>query len=146
MARHPVLIEGQPVKVRVAVRCKVGEWGGADTSSGMFLGYGYFELFPKGADWAHKAAERGWIELQLWVKEPWQVERWDTDGTTTPRPKRPTRLAPPNLGPALHPNPAPKARRRRSLPGPPLSRRGQAARPYEHPSAAPHRAGRARVP
>ncbi|PJN36592.1 hypothetical protein CG747_32135 [Streptomyces sp. CB02959] len=110
VARHPVLIEGQPVKVRVAVRCKAGEWIGADTSSGKFLGYGYWELFPKGADWAHKSAERGWIELQLWVKEPWQVERWGTVDGSAPLPK-PTppwsRLAPASVShPASDPAPA----------------------------------------
>ncbi|MEV7471794.1 hypothetical protein AB0O20_35660 [Streptomyces kronopolitis] len=91
------------------MRCKVGEWIGADTSSGMFLGYGYFELFPKGEDWVHKAADRGWIELQLWAKEPWQVERWDTDGTAARPPKRrPTRPAAPKKvvpGPAPAPRP-----------------------------------------
>ncbi|GAB7036015.1 hypothetical protein AB0G35_24060 [Streptomyces sp. NPDC021749] len=114
-ARHPVLIEGRRVKVNVAVRCKVGEWIGADTSSGMFLGYGYWEPFPKGADWAHEAAERGWVELQLWVKEPWQVERWDTNGTATRRPKRPARLAPPKPGPG----PAPESRTDRPTPAQP---------------------------
>ncbi|WP_203232767.1 hypothetical protein [Streptomyces sp. 769] len=104
VARHPVLIEGRPVKVRVAMRCKAGEWIGADTSSGMFLGYGYWELFPKGEDWAHKAAERGWIELQLWVKEPWQGERWGTEGGSASRPKpvSPRR----RLAPALVSHPA----------------------------------------
>ncbi len=115
VARHPVLIEGRPVKVRVTVRCKVSEWIGADTSSGMFLGYGYFELFPKGEDWAHKAAERGWIELQLWAKEPWQVERWDTDGSATRRPRRPARLAPPNPAPG----PSLEARPDRPMPAQP---------------------------
>ncbi|MEJ8653654.1 hypothetical protein WKI65_37820 [Streptomyces sp. MS1.AVA.3] len=107
-ARHPVLIEGRPVKVNVAVRCKTGEWIGADTSSGEFLGYGYWELFPKGADWAHKAAERGWIELQLWVKEPWQVERWG-GSVSPPKPKaippRRTPVPAPVSGPDSDPAP-----------------------------------------
>ncbi|MFG2227717.1 hypothetical protein, partial [Streptomyces sp. NPDC048644] len=102
-ARHPVLIEGRPVKVNVAVRCKAGEWIGAEASSGMFLGYGYWELFPKDADGAHKAAERGWIELQLWVKEPWQVERWGTQHGSAPLP-HPT---PPRRRPAPPPVPRP---------------------------------------
>lgn len=94
VARHPVHIEGRPVKVI--------------TSTGEFLGYGYWELFPQGADWAHKAAERGWIELQLWAKEPWQVERWDTQGGSISRPKPPV--------PAM-------SRHRQSRPCPPRRKR-----------------------
>lgn len=93
VARHPVLIEGRPVKVNVAVRCKSGEWIGAD-APGEFLGYGYWELFPKGEDWASKAAKCGWIELQLWVKEPWQVERWGEPGSAPPAKPKPPRRRP----------------------------------------------------
>ncbi|MGW8985079.1 hypothetical protein ACWGQ9_20735 [Streptomyces parvus] len=76
VARNPLTVHGRHVKLRVALRCKSPEWIAAGNRSGKYLGYGYWTLFP--ADLA-KAGERGWIELQLWVKEPWQVERWDVD-------------------------------------------------------------------
>lgn len=49
---------------------------GATTRSGQVLGYGYWRLFPE------PEKVRGRIELQLWIDEPWQADRWDTDGTT----------------------------------------------------------------
>ncbi|MFE5735794.1 hypothetical protein [Streptomyces celluloflavus] len=82
VARHPVLIEGRHVKVRVVVRCGRSEWIDAGTRSGSFLGYGYWQLFPK--DWAQTPHERDWIELQLWIKEPWQVARWGTEDAPAP--------------------------------------------------------------
>lgn len=135
-ARHPILIEGRRVKVKVAVRCKIGEWIGADTSSGMFLGYGYFDLFPKGDDWVHKAAERGWIELQLWANEPWQVERWDTDGTAARRPKSPARPAPPKATPGPAPDPRPRSLTPAQQPRPTLQPQ-RTGRPPVHPGTPP---------
>ncbi|MDF3141813.1 MULTISPECIES: hypothetical protein [unclassified Streptomyces] len=84
IARQPVHIDGTAVRLRVALRSTTPEWIGATTRSGQFLGYGHWELFP--ADQA-RAQRQGWIELQLWVKQPWQVARWDTDGTTVDLPK-----------------------------------------------------------
>jgi hypothetical protein len=103
VAQQPVRIDGTPVRLRVALRSTTPEWIGATTRSGQFLGYGYWELFP--TDRA-RAQRQGWIELQLWVKQPWQVARWDTDGTTVDLPK-----------------PSPAARSRQA-----------ARRPYEPPS------------
>ncbi|MEU9072383.1 hypothetical protein AB0D60_36540 [Streptomyces sp. NPDC048306] len=90
VARNPVRIGGKPVRLKVAVRCHRPDWIGATTRSGQVLGYGYWKLFP---DDRARALSQGWIELQLWVNQPWQVTRWDTDGTTVdlpkPRPHRP---------------------------------------------------------
>lgn len=90
IAQRPVHIHGMAVRLRVALRSTSPDWIGAATRSGQFLGYGEWELFPTELD---KAQRKGWIELQLWVKQPWQVERWDTDDTTidlpTPQPKPP---------------------------------------------------------
>jgi hypothetical protein len=88
IARNLVTIDGRRIKLQVALRCKDPEWIAAGKRSGKFLGYGYWTLFP--ADLA-KARERGSIELQLWVKEPWQVERWDVSDApaTLLRPARP---------------------------------------------------------
>lgn len=91
-ASNRVHIDDKPVRLRVAVRSTQADWIGANTRSGQVLGYGYWQLFP--TDPA-KARRQGWIELQLWVKQPWQAARWDTDGTTitlpeprtTPKPK-----------------------------------------------------------
>lgn len=102
-ARQPVtLVDGTSVKLRVTVRSNNPHWIGATTQSGQFLGYGYWKLFPKDQTQARK---RGWIELQLWVKEAWQVERWDTDDTTIELPK-PVRPAAPPRSPAPAPRPA----------------------------------------
>ncbi|MEU9141329.1 hypothetical protein AB0D33_36240 [Streptomyces sp. NPDC048404] len=110
VARNPVHIDGEPVRLRVAARSTQPDWIGATTRSGPVLGYGYWQLFP--ADPA-KARRQGWIELQLWVKQPWQATRWDTDGTTIdlpeprtmPAPERrtspPAKAVPPAVSPAL---------------------------------------------
>jgi hypothetical protein len=109
-ARNPVHIDSKPVRLRVAVRSTQPDWIGATTRSGQVLGYGYWQLFP--AD-PSKARRQGWIELQLWVKQPWQATRWDTDGTTIdlpeprtmPAPERrtppPAKAVPPAVSPAL---------------------------------------------
>ncbi|MFE2470269.1 hypothetical protein [Streptomyces mirabilis] len=103
-AHQPVTLDdGTRVKLRVTVRSNNPHWIGATTQSGQFLGYGYWQLFPK-EDQA-QARKRGWIELQLWVKEAWQVERWDTDGTTIEVPA-PVRHAVPPRSPAPAPRPA----------------------------------------
>lgn len=99
-ATNPVHIDGKPVRLRVAVRSTQADWIGANTRSGQVLGYGYWQLFPTDPAKAHR---QGWIELQLWVKQPWQAARWDTDGTTitlpeprtTPKPKPDRRTSPP---------------------------------------------------
>ncbi|MEN8651719.1 hypothetical protein ABCR94_14100 [Streptomyces sp. 21So2-11] len=99
VARNPVTVDGRRIKLQVALRCKNPEWIAVASRSGQFLGYGYWTLFP--ADLA-KAGERGWIELQLWVKEPWQAERWDVSETPSvlPTPRR----RPPSAGPVTVPS------------------------------------------
>ncbi|MGW7612183.1 hypothetical protein ACWGKW_34000 [Streptomyces sp. NPDC054766] len=97
-SRNPVHIDGKPVPLRVAVRSTQPEWIGATTRSGQVLGYGCWQLFPTDPS---KARRQGWIELQLWVKQPWQATRWDTDGTSIILPK-----------PRTTPKPAPTAERR----------------------------------
>ncbi|MGW3850295.1 hypothetical protein [Streptomyces fagopyri] len=101
-AGNPVHIDGRPVPLRVAVRSNEPDWIGASTRSGKVLGYGYWQLFP--ADPA-KARRQGWIELQLWIKQPWQATRWDTDGTTFTLPE-------PRATPKPTPTPAPAPERR----------------------------------
>ncbi|MFF4531574.1 hypothetical protein ACFY1P_20175 [Streptomyces sp. NPDC001407] len=132
-ARHPVTIQGKQVQLRIALRSTDPDWIAADYRSGKFLGYGYWRLFP--ADLA-QAAARGWIELQLWADQPWQVERWDLDATPSgatarrarsPRPpRRPmsprTGNRPPAAGPAVPPVPAP-------APAPPVPPQVTAALP-----------------
>ncbi|WP_162604027.1 hypothetical protein [Streptomyces sp. CS014] len=110
VARNPLTIDGRPVKLRVALRCHSPEWIAAGNRSGKFLGYGYWTLFP--ADDLAKAGDRGWIELQLWVKEPWQVERWDIDDAPPAIPVARQRPRP-------RPKPVPFDRR---VPGPPDQR------------------------
>ncbi|MCQ8836434.1 hypothetical protein [Streptomyces malaysiensis] len=107
VARNPVHIEDRPVRLRVAVRCDRPDWIGATTRSGNVLAYGYWKLFPNDLS---RAQSQGWIELQLWVKQPWQVARWDTDGTTVDLPKpvvRPRQPKPAPGGGAASPTPPP---------------------------------------
>jgi hypothetical protein len=122
VARNPVRIEDKPVRLRVAVRCDRPDWIGATTRSGQFLGYGFWQIFPEDPA---RAQHQGWVELQLWVKQPWQVARWDTDGTTValPAPKPATRSPRPpstrasgrRAGPA-RPAPSPSPSPSRSVP------------------------------
>ncbi|MFB7484477.1 hypothetical protein ACFUEM_35610 [Streptomyces anulatus] len=98
VARNPLTVDGRHVKLRVSLRCHSPEWIAVGNRSGKYLGYGYWTLFP--ADLT-KAGERGWIELQLWVKEPWQAERWDVDDAPPVIPV--ARQRPP----AARPTPAP---------------------------------------
>ncbi|MGQ4732582.1 hypothetical protein ACUN3E_33625 [Streptomyces sp. Ju416(a)] len=116
VARNPLTVDGRHVKLRVALRCNSPEWIAAGNRSGKFLGYGYWTLFP--ADLA-KAGDRGWIELQLWVKEPWQVERWDIDEAPPVIPVARQRSSPPTAVPT--PNrrvPEPPDQRPDRLPAP----------------------------
>ncbi|MFF3313617.1 hypothetical protein [Streptomyces sp. NPDC002952] len=110
VAQNPVHIDGKPLRLRVALRSGQPDWIGAATRSGQVLGYGYWQLFP--TDPAN-ALRQGWIELQLWVKQPWQATRWDTDGTTITLPKRRTTPKPkpaPETRTSPPPAPAPPAR------------------------------------
>ncbi|WP_411139595.1 hypothetical protein [Streptomyces sp. x-80] len=155
LARNPVLVEGKQVKVHVTVRCKTSEWIGAGTRAGAFLGYGHWQLFPK--DWAQTAHEKGWIELQLWVKEPWQVARWGTEDDSapvsnavrpTPQPDprtdhRPTQAEPSR--PARQPEGSPPppgqsepAARRSAAPAPPA--RSDQSAPDTEPAVVRHQA------
>ncbi|MER5876126.1 hypothetical protein ABT119_09380 [Streptomyces sp. NPDC001910] len=146
-ATNPVHIDGKPVRLRVAVRSTQADWIGANTRSGQVLGYGYWQLFP--TDPA-QARRQGWIELQLWVKQPWQATRWDTDGTTitlpeprtTPKPAPERRTSPPPA--TAPPAPAPTSKARATPPpqdGWPAEREPDAApEPHEdvpQPSAPP---------
>ncbi|MGQ4465245.1 hypothetical protein ACN6LC_004645 [Streptomyces violaceoruber] len=88
VARHPVLVGGRRLPLQVTLRSPNADWIGATTRSGQFLGYGYWTLFPRPEE------VEGRIELQLWIKEPWQVARWDTDGTTQSFPAPPARHVP----------------------------------------------------
>ncbi|MFH9016133.1 hypothetical protein ACH4C6_32730 [Streptomyces sp. NPDC017943] len=108
VARNPVHIKDRPVRLRVAVRCNHHDWIGATTRSGQVLAYGYWKLFP---DDLSRARSQGWIELQLWVKQPWQVTRWDTDGTTVELPRPVVRPRQPKPAPGrrvARPSPSPK--------------------------------------
>jgi len=138
VARNPVRIDGKPVKLKVAVRCHRPDWIGATTRSGQILGYGYWKLFP---DDPARALRKGWIELQLWVNEPWQAARWDTDGTTVDLPK--PRPPPPP------PKPEPGRIAHRAAPAAPPTRTehpdlaeiilgGYAAGPAQQPTRAVH--------
>jgi hypothetical protein len=89
VARHPVLIGNRRLPLHVTLRSTNSDWIGATTRSGKFLGYGYWKIWPKPEDVGNR------IELQLWINEPWQVDRWDTDGTTQTFPAPPPRPAPP---------------------------------------------------
>ncbi|MFC9931706.1 hypothetical protein [Streptomyces sp. NPDC127190] len=128
VARNPVDIDGRRVKLIVALRSTNPEWIGVGTRSGQCLGYGHWRLFG-----LERARERGRIELQLWVNEPWQVQRWDLDfsvagitpaATPARRALRPGRAGPPprRRAPAAAPttrradSPAPAAD---PVPGPP---------------------------
>ncbi|MEV0604666.1 hypothetical protein AB0I82_35950 [Streptomyces sp. NPDC050315] len=102
VARHPVLVGGRRLPLQVTLRSTTADWIGAATRSGQFLGYGYWTLFPKPED------VRGRIELQLWIKEPWQVARWDTDSTTQTFP-----------APLPRPLPTPSPRNTQPEPSPP---------------------------
>ncbi|MFF1716247.1 hypothetical protein [Streptomyces sp. NPDC058268] len=88
VARHPVLVDGRRLPLQVTLRSTNADWIGATTRSGQFLGYGYWTLFPKPEN------ARSHIELQLWIKEPWQAAWWDTDGTTQAFPAPPPRPVP----------------------------------------------------
>ncbi|MDX2930794.1 hypothetical protein PV411_40665, partial [Streptomyces sp. NRRL_B-16638] len=88
VARHPVLVGGRRLPLQVTLRSPNADWIGATTRSGQFLGYGYWTLFPRPEEVESR------IELQLWVNEPWQVARWDTDGTTQTFPAPPARHIP----------------------------------------------------
>ncbi|MFF1717249.1 hypothetical protein [Streptomyces sp. NPDC058268] len=158
VAQRPVHIDGTAVRLRVALRSTTPDWIGATTRSGQFLGYGEWELFPTDLD---RARRKGWIELQLWVKQPWQVERWDTDDTTItlpePRPKPPaarTRTPTPSPTPPLVlptpqgspevPAPAPRRANENDAPigapaaaAPPLPPAGPAPGPQEEAPAPP---------
>ncbi|MFZ3467455.1 hypothetical protein ACODT3_43955 [Streptomyces sp. 4.24] len=128
VARNPVLLDGKRLKLRVAIRCDDPEWIAAHTATGEFLGYGYWELFP---DFA-KATSRGWIELQLWIREPWQAERWGV----SPDAAAPSRSTPP---PRPRP-PAPSTRdtTARAISGePPRRSVGEQAASSASPSAGP---------
>ncbi|MEU5902276.1 hypothetical protein [Streptomyces venezuelae] len=98
VAAQPVFIQGQRLRLQVALRSPNPGWIGARRRAGQFLGYGHWQLFPRDLD---RAREQGHIELQLWVNEPWQVERWgiDENAPATPIPIRPAapRPAPPAL-------------------------------------------------
>ncbi|MCX4451633.1 hypothetical protein [Streptomyces sp. NBC_01789] len=98
-AAQPVLVGGRRMPLHVVMRSRNADWIGATTQSGQFLGYGYWRLYP--------APEniQGRVELQLWIDEPWQADRWDTDGTTQTFPP----LPPPRRRPAPSPRPAPPA-------------------------------------
>ncbi|MFG3173393.1 hypothetical protein [Streptomyces sp. NPDC048200] len=69
-ASNRVHIDGKPVRLRVAVRSTQAERIGATTRSGQVLGYGCCQLFP-----TDPVKARRQIELQLWVKQPWQATR-----------------------------------------------------------------------
>ncbi|MFL4910652.1 hypothetical protein ACJ6WF_48085 [Streptomyces sp. MMS24-I2-30] len=104
VARHPVLVQGRRLPLHVTLRSKNADWIGAASRSGQFLGYGYWTLLPK------PEKVRGRIELRLWIEEPWQVARWDTDGTTQIfPPSRPFPVQTPSPG-NTPPQPATPAR------------------------------------
>lgn len=88
VARCPVLVGGRRLPLQVTLRSPNADWIGAATRSGMFLGYGYWALFPR----PERVKDR--VELQLWIKEPWQVARWGTDGTSQSFPAPPARPVP----------------------------------------------------
>ncbi|MFD5728452.1 hypothetical protein ACFWMT_20485 [Streptomyces sp. NPDC058368] len=103
-AAHPVLVGGRSLPLLVVLRSRNPDWIGATTGSGRFLGYGYWRIFPAPEN------VRSRIELQLWIDEPWQADRWDTDGTTQafpPAPPPPPRHPTPSTRPAPTPPPAP---------------------------------------
>lgn len=93
-AEHPVIVNGRRVRLDVAVGSSDADWIAAHTATGSFLGYGYWRLLPQDA-----AAAEHRIGLQLWINEPWQVERWDLEyqlplvWAPKPEPARPARTA-----------------------------------------------------
>ncbi|RLU81983.1 hypothetical protein CTZ27_30945 [Streptomyces griseocarneus] len=132
-ARHPVTVDGKRLQLRVALRSTDRDWIAAGTRSGHFLGYGYWRTFP--ADLA-RARSRGWIELQLWTDEPWQVERWDTDPTVPGAPARPS---PPRHTPVATPSTPPAPPATPLLPPEPLPVPGEPPRQDTPPVPPPAR-------
>ncbi|MFJ9085797.1 hypothetical protein ACIRL3_25580 [Streptomyces sp. NPDC102384] len=101
VASRPVEINGRRLQLQVTMRSSAADRIGAAIRSGQFLGYGNWELWPKPEN------VRGRIELRLWVEEPWQVARWDTDDTRQTFPPLPPAARP-------VPKPAPRCRPRQS--------------------------------
>ncbi|WP_424892295.1 hypothetical protein [Streptomyces sp. XH2] len=135
-ARHPVTVDGKRLQLRVALRSTDRDWIAAGTRSGNFLGYGYWRTFP--ADLA-RARNRGWIELQLWADEPWQVERWDIDPAVPGAPARPSTPRRTPAAPVITPPTTPTAPRLQPdpLPGPEELRHQDDVRPVPPPAPLP---------